>query len=109
MKTAIEIINERMNEGKNVYFSFNKTNAEGKTLDEIIDEKFDKLDTDIYRVENVELDVNTHEGVFSMVEGPSSTCDRCSVIRCKSIDISTIILPADVEEYYEELCEVIQF
>lgn len=99
MKTAIEIINEKMNEGRIVFFSVNKTDAEGKTFDEIVDEKFDKLDTDLFRVEEVGQ---------RFIEGVSKTCDRCSGIICESNDISTIIIPADVEEFDDELCEVIQ-
>lgn len=100
MKTAIEIINERMNEEKNVYFSFDKTNAEGKTLDEIVDEKFDKLDTDFYRVEKVDK---------YGIQAHSLTSDHPSTIELSADEISTIMLPADVEEFDEELCEVIQF
>ncbi len=99
MKTATEIINEKMSKGQLVFVSINKTNAEGKTFSQIEDEKFDKLSEDLYRVEKI--------GKF-FIEGYSSTSDQPSTIVLAPNDVSTIILPADVEEFDDELCEVIQ-
>ena len=100
MKTATEIINEKMSKGQLVFVSINKTNAEGKTFSQIEDEKFDKLSNDLYKVEKI--------GKL-FIEGTSSTSDQPSTIVLASNEVSTIIIPADVEEFDDELCEVFQF
>jgi hypothetical protein len=100
MKTATEIINEKMNKGQLVFVSLNTTNAEGKTFSQIENEKFDKLDSDFIRLEMVTDNVGS---------GMSSTSDHPSTLHINTDNVKTIVIPADVEEFDDELCEVFQF